>query len=165
MLCADYLIYLVPCSLTILVVLFIGQQPFVDYTGLLIGTLLLCGLGIVSMSYFIGTFFHLSKDLASRWNIIWQLVLGTLAPAALLYQVGSDSLWMSLVYSLFFFTNPLFTMYYSTYSIVCHFYNEQFKKVSIQTLYGDEVTFVWVIIAVAIQTVCYLSLTIVIEQR
>jgi hypothetical protein len=123
---ADYLLFLVPTTLFGILVSISGLGIFSNHLGQFIGGMLGFGLAIITMTYFIASFFG-SQDGAIKCNIFLQLLVGTFLPFVILAVVGGvtkDAQTTAACLSFFYFTTPMFTFYLTNYLIVIEFINE-----------------------------------------
>jgi hypothetical protein len=120
---ADYLIFLISTLVMTIFISTIGLRPYNENMGILIGTMLTSGFGMITMSYFIGQFFTKRSE-ASRWNLLWQLCILTLIPTVIVYLIfNTESGFMNFIILMFYTFNPMFTLYLTLYAAICdHFH-------------------------------------------
>jgi hypothetical protein len=80
---ADYTLFLVPTFLFAVLVSAIHLEAFSDSILAFIITMLGFGFAIISLTYLIASFFN-EQDIAIRWNIAVQLIIGNLLPLVIM---------------------------------------------------------------------------------
>lgn len=162
---ADYILFMIPTALFVLLVMFSGLQIFGEYLGIFIGGMLSFGFAVISLTYLLSTFFS-TQDAAIKCNIILQLLVGTLLPLIIITIVGGatkSGFITECVFTALFMINPLFTFYLTNYMIVITYINhispDSVPDIYIPLVYGVKASFKLSMMIFFGQFVFFMSLT------
>jgi ABC-type phosphate transport system permease subunit len=124
LLLADYMLYCVISVLITVVCLSWGLRPFNANTAAFVVNIFASGLPIICLSYVVASFFS-DQSRASRWNIIFQMIIGTLVPVFLCTVIADAPVgFLNIVVFLFYLVNPLFTQYFTNFVFTLDFVRE-----------------------------------------
>lgn len=122
---ADYLLYLIPTFLFVMLVAFSGLRIFGDHLVEFIFVLLGFGFAIISVTYLLASFFS-NQDAAIKCNILIQILLGTFLPLMMITLIGAVSKSTTITelsFTIMYLINPMFTFYLTNYNIVIQWLN------------------------------------------
>lgn len=124
LLLADYLLYCVISVLITVVCLTWGLRPFnADITTFIVN-IFASGLPIICLSYVIASFFS-DQSRASYWNIIIQMIIGTLVPVFMCTMIADASVgFLNFIVFMFYLLNPLFTQYFTNFVVTLDYARE-----------------------------------------
>jgi hypothetical protein len=165
---ADYLLFLITAVLLTATAALIGLRVYQDDLLTFLVSFGVSGLAIIALSYLIGHLFD-DKDRASRWNIFWQLVVGTGTPVVLLALLGSEGIGGVITF-VFYLVSPMFTLYLTNLTVLVPYLNSIFEitvvdRLNVPTIFGSKATLGFSLGMYACQIVVYFALTVWLDHR